>query len=1327
MIRPWRATEPLHPGTTLLEASAGTGKTWNITNLVLRLVVERNLHMKEVVVVTFTNAATADLSKRVHERLEMAEAALSGRRPLPDDDAVLVALRDGGLAGDISLAQRVRRLRRALVAFDECTIRTIHGFCQQMLQQHAFESGADFELELIKDTRAPCAQLVDDFLSRELYAVDAQTHAFLVNNCGFSREKLMRLAETALSDPDIDVWPQAEDSVTPAQWPALRDAFAVRWRDGGSERLVAAFPSKKNGPAQVAVERTQYLAGKVARHVAAVDQWLAEGPEFGSQPAKADYWSAKAMTPYLLDAGAILPAELLELRQLLAFADTVAACRKADFVRQLRLRFRAQLASARQQTYDDLLLILAARLGQPGPPREALVAAIGGRFKAALIDEFQDTDNQQWTIFSALFGAGQHFLYLIGDPKQAIYGFRGANVQVYLAARRSAGERVFTMAVNWRSDQRLLDACNAVMARPDFFGEAAISYVPVAAPPGPARDFARLRFGTDPSPTRAAPLQLRLVDGRLRGDDPPDEDKRVTKGALTALLPDRVADDIVDLLEAEAQVHDPDHPSADGDGFRSLRPGDIAVLVRTGKQAVAVQRALGAANVPAVLSGAESVLASDAARELELWLAALAAPGRDGVARAAATTRIFGRDGALLAGVEANDPTQLQRWSEWLGSLAQWRLLFEQGGVLRALDRAMEQENVAGRLLGRVDGERRLTNLLHVAELLHGAEAQERLGLMGLLAWLRRQRQDARLDAELAELRLERDDAAVRVLTKHKAKGLEFRVVFLPFLWAERKPGSGDLIRCAHPGQPTQRLIDLRVDNAASAARQADEDRREAVRLLYVAMTRARHRCVLYTGHINGLEHTPLAPALHGEPRPADSGPMARFDAGRQQAAAPRSALEADLLALVQAASRGTSGPAMALSICLPPSQRRWPGEAPSTDTLQVRDFLRTGVVGYWRRHSYSALRPSRRDAAVDPALLPPDPRQAEGADFDAEDLTAADLGASGAASPSPGSATLAGPVTGDGTGAKPPTYGDISAAPLIPLADFPAGADAGTFLHEVLEHVDFRAAAGLTVAPERTLAAVLAVKMAEHGFAADRWGPTLLAALTRVLATPLGGPLGATRLCDIAPDVRFDELRFDFPLAGGADYRRERDAPVARDAIAGALRRRVGADHRSDNEAALRGGYLERLSTPQRLAGFMTGSVDLIFRHPVDGVQKWWLVDYKSNRLDPERQGRYCACFYDRPGLRHAMEQHDYPLQYHIYTAALDRYLRWRMGPDWAYDPMFGGVYYLFLRGMVGPDTAQEAGFRHGCFFDRPPAMAIAALQRAFAGGAAADPEARP
>ena len=1315
--RPWLAKQALQPGITLLEASAGTGKTWNITNLVLRLVVEQDVLMKELVVVTFTNAATADLEKRVHERLEHAEAALSGRIELPADDDVLVALHGGTLAGDIPLEMRLRRLRRALMAFDECTIRTIHGFCQQMLQQHAFESGADFELELIKETRAAREQLVDDLLSRELYDVDVARRTFLLEACDYERDKLLKLAEMALSDPETVVWPLPEQSPLEADWPAARDAFASRWRDGLSDELLAAFPTKRNGEAAIRVVRDTYLAKKVAEHVGYVSQWLDTSPAFGCLPKKAAYWSAKAMASFVVDPTAALPEPLLALRGLLGFVDEVAAGRKAEFVRQMRVKFDRLMAQRRQQTYDDLLLTLARRLRQPGPQRQALVEAIGGRFKAALIDEFQDTDNQQWAIFSALFGAGAHFLYLIGDPKQAIYGFRGANVQVYLAARRSAGERVFTMGLNWRSDERLLWAFNTLMHRPGFFGEAAIPYVPVAPPPGASHGAGRLRLGRGPDARFEAPLQLRFADCRIRGDAPADDSPAITKGALGALLPDRVANDIVDLLEADAWVHEPGHAAADGDGFRPLRPGDIAVLVRKGKQAVAVQQALAAANVPAVLSGAESVLASDAARELELWLAALASPGYDRPARAAATTRLFGYGSDLLLGVEANDPEQLDIWSAWLGRLAAWRLCFEQGGILRALGRAMddEKEDVAGNLLRRPDGERRLTNLLHVAELLHTAQAQERLGLAGLLAWLRRQRQDARIDAELAELRLERDDAAVRVLTAHKAKGLEFRVVFVPFAWTERKAASDDLIRCAHPDDPTQRVIDLRVDNRVSAERKARDDRREAVRLLYVALTRARHRCVLYTGHINELQFSPLAPALHGEVTDDTELPDGveasdRLAVGLLRAAGARSVLLADLQGLVAASADEQGEPTIALSPCLPPAQRRWAGQDEAVDELLVRDFMRTGIVGFWRRHSYSALQPGRRQ------LEPLDPQELEGVDHDADDPTA---------EPAEG---VTAAVVQAADGAAAPTYELAEDEPLIPLADFPAGAHAGTFLHEVFEDIDFRDAdpEAEPVAPERTLAAVLAIKLEEHGFDADDWTERLLAALGEILRTPLGGPLGQTRLCDIAPEVRFDELRFDFPLAGGDAYRpRTAAGPVARDAIADALRTRLRPDGRSDNEAALRGGYLNELATPQRLAGFMTGSIDLIFRHPVDGVEKWWLVDYKSNRLDPQRQGRYCRRFYDRPGLRYAMEQHHYPLQYHIYAAALDRYLRWRLGPE-RYRPEthFGGAYYLFLRGMVGTATALEGGLRHGCFFDRPPDTAIDALQRAFAGTTAGDQE---
>ena len=670
-MKTFAATQPLVRGLTLLEASAGTGKTYSITDLVVRLVTEQNVAMREILVVTFTRAATAELKERIRLRLAEAVSVLEGAQPRAGD-VVLSRLPSEAHAARSRGENWLRRLRDAQDSFDECLISTIHGFCQRMLQQNAFESSADFGLELVEDSSDLVEELVDDWLSSQLYPEDPDRFDFLVSRCGWNRESLLDLAQLALRDPDMEVVPAPEDR-DEAGWLPLLASFAQGWRSDWCHSLPQAIEDAHLAGFFAKGGQRTYRLRKATAEAATVTAWLDDGPTLlGSpEPPNIEYWSPAGLQRAQADPDEALHHPALDaLAALTRYTSELAACWRSGFVGWARGEFDRRNQARRTQSFQDLMRLLAKNLQGPTVMRAALVDAIGGRFKAALIDEFQDTDDLQWTIFFNLFGGGAHWLYLIGDPKQAIYGFRGANVHVYLAAKRSAGERVFTMDRNYRSDQRYVEAMNHLMDRPGFFGEEDIDYVRVDAETRTPAD--RLRFGQTPSDLETAPLQLRFFDLRLldRTAVVSDGDEPLPKGAVYDALPGVVAEDVVRLLRSTARIFDPSHAASDPEGFRPLGPGDIAILVRTRMQSRDVHAALGAVGVPAVRSGADNVFASEEARELQLWLAALAAPGRDGPARAAATTRLFGRDASQLLALDADEPQAVKDWDVWLARLA---------------------------------------------------------------------------------------------------------------------------------------------------------------------------------------------------------------------------------------------------------------------------------------------------------------------------------------------------------------------------------------------------------------------------------------------------------------------------------------------------------------------------------------------------------------------------------------------------------------------------------------------------------------------------------
>ncbi len=1370
--REFDVTSPLHQTITLLEASAGTGKTYQITNLVLRLVTEPEppVRMGQLLVVTFTKAATAELVDRIRSRLALAVRVVRRCASAPDLERALV---DSG--ADDTLARLVRRaaaepgrlerhlerLARAQEEFDQALISTIHGFCQRMLQQNAFESLVDFGLELVQDDQPLVDEIVDDFISSSVNNVDEQRHAFLVDDCGFSRDKLGKLASKALSDPRMLVDPPADAQPQPRE--QLLQDFADWWESQGMAELAQAFDAAATAgdivPKGKSKTQSTYVSKKCLVNGGSLLVWvraLLAGEDPGDCPA-ANYWSPKGIKGYSHGRCAWHHPHLDRVRRVLEPGAALVDIERSSFVAHVRLEFERRNLQRRKSCFQDLLRLLAIRL-EDRDKGELLRRAIAPRFRAALIDEFQDTDPEQWTIFRTLFGQGDHFLYLIGDPKQAIYGFRGANVNVYLDAKRVAGDRVFSMNTNFRSDGRFLRALEPILAAPQppdakpdlaltpegMFALRGIAYEPVVANPG-RKPSVRLLVDPERPETPAsalAPLQLRFFDASsdvVFVDDGSSPDP-LTKGRAQVLLPGIVTADIVQLLHQGLRFFD-----SEDSAWRSLSPGEIAVLVRTGKQARAVQAALLGAGVPCVLPGADSVLSTDEARDLQLWLEAVQSPGSDRAARAAVTTPMFGRTAADLRALddESAAATANDWWDKWLGQLARWQTTFQRHGVMRAFRAAMLEHAVQKKLLAWPDGERRLTNLLHLLELLHAAQVHEHYQLSGLVRWLASQRQKSQVDAETGELRLERDDKAVRVLTMHKAKGLQFPVVFAPYLWdgtlLHRTDEDAPVVSLSE-GSP-QRVLDVHSDASVDPKRaRLILAEREAwqgnMRLAYVALTRTEQRCVVYTGHVKDFETSPLGVLLHSLPPGATPGSVG----DRLRAALSRvgslgsSQLSADLRALeARLGSEPGLGALVHVSRCAAVTTApRWKpeqGSDSSVDKLAARVFRRRhpsgdpkGLDHGWKRASYTSITKSRsheRDRQIEREVSSVgvvSEQEALAKDYGQEDESDS-LETTGLAPSQESALRAALPV------------GDVAKAD-VPLAAFRAGADAGTFLHELFEHLDFTAFAHReddlegAQAAQGELHRVIAERGPLHGFDTPHWRELLLAGIPGVIRTPLGGDLGAVRLADIPAARRLNELVFDLPLAGGDQHRR----PDA----SGAVRFTQRISGRDFGQAfllgrghpQLRDAYLEKLAAGwqrQRFAGYLTGSIDLVFATPPEPNQRarrFYVLDYKSNRLDLLRERCTPRSHFCPDWMLHEMEHHDYLVQAYLYTLALHRYLRQRL-PGYRPDVNLGGAVYLFVRGACGPERPPGSEHPYGVFFHRPVQAVIERLDQLFEGGA--------
>jgi exodeoxyribonuclease V beta subunit len=1338
-LRAFRATDPLTPGTTLVEASAGTGKTYNITNLFVRLVAEEGMRVDEILVVTFTRAATAELRTRIRERLVEAsravEAALASTDTAPPDDEVLALLALGtrGTLGTRAsgdppserevLALRGERLRRAQEDFDLAAVSTIHSFCERALQFHAFESEVPFDLELVQDVESVRSELVDDWLARELSQLDDARHRAATDDCALTRASLLELARVATGTGEAPLEPSGPEMLGFRRaydaWHEGFSAFVARWRAGAREEVRAAIHAAILAGE---LEKATYKPNKTDELLAKVDAWLAaEGRGVDLTTANRAYFSPEQLAKKS-KRGALSERPIFaELASVLSGGGWQSGPRAA-FAAWARRELPARLAARNQQSFDELLRTLRARVVDPlaGPP---LVRAVRARYGAALIDEFQDTDDTQWAIFEALFGgdSGAH-LYLIGDPKQAIYSFRGADVFVYERAKEATERaRRFTMTVNQRSTEPYVAAMNRLFGgRSGVFDLEFIDYVPVEAAARNRRAGLRAASGDGPR----APLRLRWFGAEARGlsatsPAAPSAPASATpcvfnKGEAKQLVPALLAADVVELLGSGTEI-------ARGEGFGEVAPRDVAVLVRTNAQAAEVHEALLARGVPAIVAKAGSVIESDEAEALERWLAALDAPGRDGPARALAVSTLFGWTAReLVAAQEVRASGEAReagdaRWTRWLAAIAAWRALFDARGFSAAFARSIDDERVLATLLTLPDGERRVTNVRHLAELLHVRQTTDRLGVAGLLQWLRLEREATGAPAEEAELRLESDADAVQVVTMHASKGLQYPIVFLPYLWegSALSPRDQHNLRFhdrARDGRPL--AVDLRLDTKSEPkpthlAWATEEQLQEALRLLYVGFTRARHHAVAYAGPVSHYERSPLGVVLHGDPASADgaaqagagSAPQARrVDVARERIKEALEHDDASLRADLERLARGSELAGMAtieLSVCPPPrAEVLAPRVGDDPRSLTAREFRRASLDDGWARSSFTALTRGKelareaggaRDAGHAESAR-------EGEDFDDVAL---------APGPSPRAT--------EGGAERP--LADVA---LFALA---GGTEIGKYVHKLLELLDFRTLHE-KVAPRRPLAALVAALGDRMGVASEADRALLVAHLPDVLATPLGEALGDRALADVALGDRLDELKFDLPLAGG-------DAFLGDGAIDGrALGAIFARRHGLGLDTVMRASYVAQLAALDfgQLAGFLTGSVDLVFRvlEPArgGGEARWFIVDYKTNLLGPRPGGGRVISStlhdYALESLRAEMEHNHYYVQYHLYLVALHRYLRHRVS-DYDYDRHVGGAAYLFLRGMAGRDAPRDGERVPGVFFDRPPREVIEGLSELF------------
>jgi exodeoxyribonuclease V beta subunit len=1097
-----RATLP-ERGVTVLEASAGTGKTYAVAALAARFVAEGIAPLERLLVITFSRAATQELRDRVRATFVEAAEALRAGEPGPHPtlyDALTTV--EGRPADDNERAVRRQRLLDAVANYDAATIATTHEFCHAVLRSLGVAGNSDPAERLQDDISALAGEVIDDHYLAAYADVPQAVVEF---------KEARRAATAALDNPHAELRPtgEAADSVPGA---------------------LAGFAAGVRSEVEVRKRRTGVF------------------------------------------------------------------------------------------TFDDVL----SRLAQAVSPDQSFAAErMRARWDVVLVDEFQDTDPVQWDVLRGAF-SGHARLVLIGDPKQAIYAFRGGDIPTYL--RAIEGADLQTLGENWRSDPAVVDALQ-VLTRGAQLGDERITVHPVAA----QRETTSLSGGGE---QQAGGVRLRQV--RREGF-------RVNKsggigiGVLRDHIAADLAGDIAATLASGVEYAGPHGP-------RPLCAGDIAVLLHSVKEeAPRIQAELAARGIPSVINAAESVMLSQGAKEWERLLEAMEKPQLPGRVRAAALTSFFPTTPVQLdAGGDDLTDSLAERVRSWLD-------LFRSRGVAAVIG-AAQAAGMAARVLSQPGGERLLTDLHHVAQLLHQAAQRERLGLTGLLAWLREAVEEGNRN-DSRRRRLDVDAEAVQFVTIHGSKGLEYPVVYLPQLF-DRAVKDWPTIHAYHEGD--QRCLDV-ADSPAAKRQSRREEAEEELRLAYVAMTRAKAQVVTWWAPTYNGPNAALTRLLFGR-QPGTPEVEAR-------ASFPESDDEVDsvLRRWAEAGAFRLETTQVVDAYVDPPS---------TPPALAARRFERD-IDTEWRRTSYSGL--IRVEEQVVGGAVGGATSEPEQAGKDDED----ELDSADALEP------------------EAPVEEDLAEL-ASPMNGLVAGATFGSLVHAVLEHAD----------PEADdLRAELLARVEEE----RRWwsvpgtSQELADAMLPMQHSPLGALADNRTLAGLPLRDRLRELDFEIPLAGG-------DLGTSAGRLLGELADALETHLPLDDPMS---AYAERLRSPslggQALRGYLSGSIDVVLRVGEPDRPRYVVVDYKTNTLG--EPGRPLTALDYTPALvTEAMLHSHYPLQAMLYSVVLHRYLRWRQ-PGYQPEVHLGGVLYLYVRGMVGEKTPVVDGGPCGVFSWHPPARLVVAL----------------
>ena len=1158
-------------GERLIEASAGTGKTFTIAALYLRLLLglggssafPRPLTVEELLVVTFTEAATEELRGRIRSNIhELRIACLRESTDNPLYARLLDEIDDKKQAAQwLLLAER---------QMDEAAVFTIHGFCQRMLSLNAFESGMLFEQQLIEDESLLRYQACADFWRRHCYPLPREIAEVVFETWKGPQALLADINRYLQGEAPVIKAPPPDDETLASRHQQIVqriNALKQQWCDavGELEGLMEAS----------GIDRRKFNRGNQGKWIEKISAWAQSATQSYQLPEALEKFSQRFLEDRTKEGGVVPQHPLfVAIDELLAEPLTLRDLMITRALAEIRETVAKEKRRRGELGFDDMLSRLDSALRSESG--DALAAAIRTRFPVAMIDEFQDTDPQQYRIFRRIW---QHqpdtALLLIGDPKQAIYAFRGADIFTYMKARSEVSAH-YTLDTNWRSAPGMVNSVNRLFGlMDDAFMFREIPFQPVKY--AEKNQSLRFEFYGETQPA----MTMWLMEGESCGI-----------GDYQSYMAQVCAAQIRDWLKAglrgEAML-------ISGHDARPVSAADISVLVRSRQEAAQVRDALTQLAIPSVyLSNRDSVFETLEAQEMLWLLQAVMAPEKENTLRSALAASMMGLNARDIDMLNGNE----NAWDRVVDEFVGYRQIWQKRGVMPMLRALMSARQIAENLLATAGGERRLTDILHISELLQEAASQLE-SEHALVRWLSQHILEPDSNASSQQMRLESDSHLVQIVTIHKSKGLEYPLVWLPFITNFRVQDQAFY----HDRNSFEAVLDLSEANESVALAEA-EWLAEDLRLLYVALTRSVWHCSLGVAPLvrrrgdkkgdTDVHQSALGRLLQkGEP---------------MDAAGLRSAIDAVCDENI---------------VCRIPdavSMEPLPGTVASEASLNARRVQRTPGDN-WRVTSYSGLQQRGHGIAQD--LMP-----------------RLDIDATG--------------------------VGEVVEEPELTPHQFPRGASPGTFLHSLFEDLDFT---------QPVEAAWVQEKLELGGYDAD-WEPVITAWVTAILHAPLNET--GVSLSQLSAREKQVEMEFYLPIS----------QPLIAENLDALIRQ----------FDPLSAGCPPLEFTQVR--GMLKGFIDLVFRH--NG--RYYLLDYKSNWLGEN------SAAYTPEAMAAAMQAHRYDLQYQLYTLALHRYLRHRIA-DYDYERHFGGVIYLFLRGV---DSKQP---QQGIYTTRPAGELITRMDEMFAG----------